>query len=626
MENMKDDSVDRTILVCSPTKRSIRKISKVVGKNHFKWAYFGENVPDAVSVERQLGDKGERIDIADTLQETAHTFRQSYIDYIGKLSVKHNSMSWWASSLSEKNPFISKTFLYSCYVKVAISLLESYKQDNLVFFVENRSLRLSLIKNISEIFGHGVVHFESMFSNVLESINNRIEFIVKHGWFLINTIYRIMLTRHFYHLNYIKNGTKNDLVLIHTWVDQRSFPEGNDFHDAYFGLLSKHIKGKGKNVAIVPYILHTVPYTQTIKKLINCNEQFLVPSAYLKISDIAQILKTMSKKPKKYHGCIFENIDISDLIYNDFKNDWKSVRKTSNLLHYCIVKNLNEHGISVERFIYTYENHTWEKVYCLAFREFYPSANLVGYQHAAISKMFLNYSISENEHHIIPFPDKVITSGKYPTSTLLESGYNKNKLICGGAIRYEYLTTIFNKAIAQEITKSKQGSFDILVTTSIDKNEAGELLLKVLEAFESFDMYNVVLKCHPIMPYQQIAKDLNMTSLPKHFTIATQPISSLLDKCDLLIYTSSTTCIEALTSGVPVLHICSNYIVDRDILDSLQDIRLSARTVEEIRSMTRQISEMNLEELYKRKMTARSVAEDFFGAVNNSTFDLFLKK
>ena len=622
---MKDNAVNGTILVCSPNKRSVSKIPKVVGNNNFKWVYFGENIPDAIVVKKWLGVKGERIDIADALQETARTLRQPYIDYIGRLSVENNSMLWWASSLSEKNPFGSKIFLHSCYVKVAISLLESYKQDNLIFIVENRSLRSSLIKNISDIFGDGVVHFESMLSNILESINNRMEFIVKHGWFLANTIYRIILTQHFYHLNYIKNGPKDDLVLIHTWVDQRSFPEGNDFRDAYFGMLSKHIKGKGKNVVIVPYILHTVSYTQTIKKLISCSEQFLIPSAYLKISDIAQVLKLIYEKPKKYPHSIFENIGISDLIDDELKNDWKNVRKISNLLHYSIVKNLNEHGISVERFIYTYENHTWEKVYCLAFREFYPSTILVGYQHAAISKMFLNYFLSKNEHNIIPFPDKVVTSGKYPGDTLLESGYDQNKLISGGAIRYEYLTKILDKAIVQDITKSKQSSFDILVTTSIDKNESGELLSKVLEAFKSFDMYNIMFKCHPIMPYQQIAKDMNITSLPNHFSVVDQPISSLLDKCDLLIYTSSTTCIEALASGVPVLHVSSNYVIDRDILDSLPDIRLSARTVKEIRSMTRQISEMDTEDLYKRKMVARNIARNFFGTVDDSVFDLFMK-
>ena len=628
MENMKYNTVDRTILICPPTKRSIRKISKVVGNNRFKWAYFGENVPHAIAVERLLDANGERIDIADTLQETAHTLRQEYIDYIGKLSVKCNSMLWWASSLSEKNPFISKTFLYSCYVKVALSLLESYKQENLILFVENRALRLSLVKNISETFGCDVAHLEPKFSHVLESLTDRMKFIVKHVWFIINNIYRIVLTQHIYHLNKTdlfceKGNSNNDLILLHTWIDHRSFSQNNTFHDAYFGKLSNYMAKQRKNIAVVPYILHTVSYTKTIKRLINYNGRIIIPSAYLKLSDILHVFKATMEKPPKKEYPYFECIDISSLIYNDNLNDWKDARMASNLLFYHVVKNWKKRGISIERFIYTFENHMWEKVYCNAFREYYPLATLVGYQHAAISKMYLNYFISDNEHAIIPFPDKVITNGKYSTDLLLDSGYDSNKLICGGAIRYEYLIEILKQPTQKKMKKHNK-SMNILVTSSIDKNEAVELILKVLEAFESNDMYNIIIKCHPVMPYQQIANELGITSLPAHFTVSMEPMSTLLSNCDLLLYTSSTTCIEALAAEVPILHVGSNFIIDRDVLDSMSNHHSSAKTVENIQIEVSKLVGMDSDELYKKNMISKDTAKSTFGEVNDLVFDMFL--
>jgi len=628
MENMKDDTVDGTILICSPTKRSIRKISKIDGNNRFKWAYFGENVPHAIAVERLLDANGERIDIADTLQETAHTLRQEYIDYIGKLSVKCNSMLWWASSLSEKNPFISKTFLYSCYVKVALSLLESYKQENLILFVENRALRLSLVKNISETFGCDVAHLEPKFSHVLESLTNRMEFTIKHTWFVINNIYRIVLTQHIYHLNKTdlfceKGNSNNDLILLHTWIDHRSFSQNNSFKDAYFGKLSNYIAEKQKNIILIPYILHTVSYKKTIKKLINCNEQFLIPSADLKLSDILHIFKATMEKPSKKEYPYFASIDISGLIYNDNLNDWIDTRMASNLLLYYVVKNWKKRGIAIERFIHTFENHVWEKIYCTALREYYPLATLVGYQHAAISKMYLNYFISDIEHAIIPFPDRVITNGGYSTDLLLDSGYDSNKLICGGAIRYEYLIEIL-KQLAQKKMEKQNRSMNILVTSSIDKNESVELVIKVLKAFESNDMYNIIIKCHPVMPYQQIANELGITSLPAHFTVSMEPISALLSNCDLLLYTSSTTCIEALAAEVPILHVGSNFIIDRDVLDSRSNLHPSAKTVEDIQIEVNKIMKMDSDELYKKNMISKDIAKSIFGEVNDLVFDMFL--
>lgn len=625
---MNDNAVEGKILICPTTKRSIHKVSKVVGKNHFKWAYFGENVPDAVAVEKLLGAKGEWIDIADILQETADTLRQPYIDYIGKLSLQHNSMLWWASSLSEKNPFISKTFLYFCYVKVSLLLLELHKQENLILFVENRVLSLSLVKNISEILGRDVVHFEPKFSHFLESLTDRMEFIVKHAWFVINNIYRILLTQHIYHLNktdlFCENGnSNNDLILLHTWIDHRSFSQNNTFNDAYFGKLSNYIAKKMKNVIIVPYILHTVSYKKAIKKLINSNQQILIPSAYLKLSDILHVFKETMKPPiEKEYPC-FEDIDISILIYNDNLNDWKEARITSNLLLYHVVKNWKKRGIPIERFIYTFENHIWEKIYCTAFREYYPFTTLVGYQHAAISKMYLNYFISDHEHAIIPFPDKVITNGKYSTDLLLDSGYDSNKLICGGAIRYEYLIETLKQPAQKRLNKHNR-SMNILVTTSIDKNEAAELIIKVLKAFESNDMYNVIIKCHPLMPYQQIANELGITSLPEHFTISMEPISVLLSNCDLLLYTSSTTCIEALAFEVPILHVGSNFIIDRDVLDSISNLHSSAKTIEDIQIEVSKLMRMDSDELYKKNIISKDIAKSIFGDVNYLVYDMFL--
>ena len=628
MRNMIYNKVDRTILVCCATKRSIRKIPKIVGNNCFKWVYLGEDVANAIAVEKSIGKSGERIDIAEILQGTARTLRQPYIDYIGKLNVEYNSMLWWAGSLSEKNPFISKTFLYSCYVKVAISLLESHKQDNLILFVENRALRSSLVKNISDVLGCDVVHLEPKFSHVLELLTDNMEFIIKHGWFVVNNIYRIVLAQHIYHLNKTdlfceKVNSNNDLILLHTWIDYRSFSQDGTFHDAYFGELSNFIAEKQKNIMIVPYILHTASYKKMIKKLINCDKQILIPSAYFKLSDILHVFKATMKKPSKKEYPHFKDIDISNLIHNDDLNDWKDSRMASNLLLYYIVKNWKKQGIPIERFIYTFENHVWENIYCIALREYYPLATLVGYQHAAISKMYLNYFISDNEHAIIPFPDKVIANGRYSTDLLLNSGYDSNKLICGGAIRYEYLIKILKQPTQKKMEKHTR-SMNILVTSSIDKNESVELIMKVLEAFESNDMYNIIIKCHPVMPYKQIAKELGITSLPTHFTVSMEPISALLTNCDLLLYTSSTTCIEALAAEVPILHVGSNFIIDRDVLDSLSNLYSSAKTVEDIQIEVSKIMKMDSYESYKNNIISKDMAKSIFGDVDDLVYDMFL--
>lgn len=169
------------IIICPPTSQSISKTLKLIGNKHFRWVYFSEDVLGALSLHALVGDKGKQINIAEKLQETAKVLRQPYIDYIGKLSIIHNSMHWWATSLSEKSPSTSKIFLHLCYLKVALSLLESCKQENLMLFAEDRSLRAAFIENFSDIPGYSVISFEPKFQHLLKSFIDRTEFIIKNG-------------------------------------------------------------------------------------------------------------------------------------------------------------------------------------------------------------------------------------------------------------------------------------------------------------------------------------------------------------------------------------------------------------------------------------------------------------
>lgn len=621
------------IIICPPTSQIINKTLKLIDNEHFRWVYFSEDVLGTLSLHALVGDKGEQIEIAEKLQETFKALRQPYIDYIGKLSFRYNSKNWWAASLSEKSPSTSKIFLHSCYLKVALSLLESCEQENLILFAEDRSLRAAFIENISDMHRYNVISFEPKYKHLLESFIDRTEFIIKHGWFLFNNIYRIILTKHIYHLNKTntlnkKGNSKNNLTLIHSWVDKRSFSEDNSFQDAYFGSLASYMAGKGKNVVVVPFILHTVPYTKTVKKLRNCRESFLIPSAYLKISDVLKVMKSTCKKPVKTNCPQFENINISDLIFNNRINDWKNTRIASSLLLYYVVKNWKNENLPIERFIYTYENHTWEKLYCMAFREFYPETKLVGYQHSTICKNELFYSVSQYDSEVLPFPDVIITNGNYFKQFLLNSGYDPYKVVSGGAIRYKYITDLINQSIFSiRNNNAPREKLKILVATSIYKNESIELFQYVLNIFKSLNSYGIVLKFHPLMPYQEIADAIGIKKpLPEHFVISSQPVNVLLKECDVLLYKTTTICVEALATGVYPIHIKSSYSIDCDILEGIpEDIHSSLKTEEELLFKLKKILEMTDEESYKRKITARNITEDFFDLVNDSVFELFMK-
>jgi hypothetical protein len=619
----------KCVIICPPIKGATRRILKQLKDTDFQWAYFGEDISKATAIEQQLRNKGQRIEIVEKLQETAWSLRQPYIDYIGKLGLENNSILWWTSSLSEKNPFISKVFLYCCYIKVCKNILNSKDKERcLLFFVENRALRRCLIQNLFTHHEYDIFRIESFSHTVFELFRDVFEIVVQKGGFLVNTIYHVLLAKYLYRMNPLSKGKlhKSENIFIHTWVDHRSFDTNNKYQESFFGDLAHRIINKGKNVIIIPTVLGRVSYRETLKRMIQSNENFLLPEVFLNITDILRAaMNAILNFPKKRVYPRFGDIEISKIIFNNCKRDWIETRIETVLLFYDVVKHWKNAGISIESFIYTYENHVEEKVFCLALRRFYPFTTIIGYQHSTVSKMLLNYFFSKDELPILPFPDKIITNGIYPERVFKESGYDSKKVVCGGAIRYSHFLgeVIKDSAIG---FKKDNTSHVILVTPSAGRAEAAELFWKVLKAFEPLTKYKIVLKCHPLTPYHRIAKYLSVKSLPPHLIISDKPVSELLKESSILIYTDSTTCIEALSADIPALHISSGFFIDRDPLDFRPDAKMNACSPVDIVNCVRNTLELNEKTPSEKRKQWRQVSSEVFGTVDDSVYALFYRR
>jgi len=538
------------------------------------------------------------------------------------LSLENNSILWWVGSLSEKNPFASKTFLYACYTRLFQTLLNSSTQETLVFLCENKALRKCLIKNVSDSRKWEINRVESLGHAIPEVLRNILEIIVYRGYFLLSRIYRLLLAR-YYRLNQIpgeKLREREGLVLLHNWVDPRSFDANSEYHDNYFGGLAPHLRNKGESVVIIPHILFTVPYRQTLKKLAQSTEHFLVAESFLTIADVFRVfMKTVLNIPTRKVYPAFEGIEVSEIINDDLRRDWLVTRAASSLLLYKAVKRWKSAGIPIDTFIYAYENQVWEKAYCLALRKFYPSTKIIGYQHSSVPKMLLNHFFSKDELPILPFPDKVITNGRYTERLFKESGYDPAKVVCGGAIRY---ASLVNKEKHTTLRKETSSPV-ILVTPSTDRNEAIELVRKVIESFGEMPRYKIVFKFHPDCPYRSCAREIG--ALPRHFVISDKPTSELLQESNVLLYTTTTTSIEALALGVPILHIKSDFTIDLDhFADFRPSIRESVSTKNEIVATTEKLLSMDEKELSQQRLTWEELVSEMFGPVDESTFDLFL--
>jgi hypothetical protein len=607
---MKPGSGNR-VIVCPASARCAARAKKALGSG-FRWAYFGEDASKAEELGRRIGSAGERILIADMLQKAASRLRQPYIDYIGKMSLKNSSMQWWAGSVSEKNPNISKAFLNICYAAVCRELL-GRRPGDMVIFAERRCLRKCITKNFPG--GRNRMTLEEPLSESAADMLRDVSKLVKHkGFFLANTVYRILVARR-YGMGSLKvKGGKGGTVLIHAWIDRRSFGPDGRFRDQWFLGLKDHLKKKGRNVVMVPYVLGMVSYRDSIRRMKECGEQFLVPEAFLSITGtIRMALGTLAAVPKRRRYPKLDRIDVSDIMHDDARNDWMDKRPASSMMLREAVRNWRMAGLPVDSFIYPFENHTWEKVYCMALREFYPSAEITGYQHSIAPEMLLNYFFSKEETPVLPFPDRVITTGMTTERLFKRSGYSPKAVVRGGAIRFSYLTE------PGSITRKVPRKPVVLVAFSFSRNETIELYSKVKEALGKAGGHIVVLKFHPDVPYDYVADDIG--ALPENFSVSDRPIRELLSESTCLVYTTSSASLEALYLGIPVLRVKSDLMIDRSPVPF--GLGLCAKDGRGIRKEVDSMVKMAQRELSSKRKSWRSAVTETLSQADKSTFDLF---
>ena len=119
----------------------------------------------------------------------------------------------------------------------------------------------------------------------------------------------------------------------------------------------------------------------------------------------------------------------------------------------------------------------------------------------------------------------------------------------------------------------------VLVTTSNGIEEATELVQMAVELFNGNDGVKILLKCHPLLPLEAISGDI-AANLPNHIEVSDEPVTDLMQRSTVMVYSGSTVCIPALGLGLPLVHVRPHFDFDLDALETVPDTRLNATNLE----------------------------------------------
>ena len=354
---------------------------------------------------------------------------------------------------------------------------------------------------------------------------------------------------------FTKKNTFNkssSLILLSTHILNDGYKEftKKGYIDRYYPNLYSYLdKTIEDNIVFVPgFPGGPQSYINLFKKLKLSNINFLLKGDILHVSDYLYAFLSSAKvlfirTPKTF----FRGIEISSLIKSElrfFTFDYKIIEA---FLNYRFVYRLNKDKFDISTFIDWYENHLSSKGFMLGFNKFMPNVKTIAYQgiiDSAAYKINLHPTVFERLSMLTP--KKFVVIGDGLISHLKEFDNNIN--VCSGpSFRYNYLWD--KMSIKQDLKL-----FTIFIALPISFDETNSILVlldKTLSLLTRDSVIKIRVKYHPTYNLSKIQKLIHIKDSRVDFVDGSF-VDYIYDS-SLLITGASTTCIEAMVIGVPVV-------------------------------------------------------------------------
>lgn len=544
-------------------------------------------------------------------------FLQSYIDLIGKLGLKYNSIYWWATFTASKNRFVSSLspnlFLYYSLVT---TLKGNSEKDILVINPPKE-----ICGSIKRYCRANSIDFK-LLSNPLYSAFEFLKHIAEQ---LINTVLFVFGSWQKFRITNKYLGKKfasevqreSKYYVLRSWFYSSSINQDNEYRDSCFGMLPEYLVKKGKKLLVVAGVIGD--YKSIVSKIANNNEYFIIPQElFLRYIDPIRVIIDIYRNKIRIKGEIeFEGFDVSHIVRAEIDKNFRSRGILSNYMYYYWTKRMLN-NVAVDTFTTTCENNPWERMCTLALRQYSPETKILGYQHNVVPQASANMFVSEYEKDVIPMPDRILTVGRATKRIMERYGhYDTGKIEEACALGFEYLFNIQPKprSRSNRILVALEGVYGVY-----------HLVNYVLSELKESTDYKVKIRTHPAMTLGQIMHklDYNIEPLPNISLSENTSLEQDLGESDMVIYWGSTVALEALMMGKPIIHFDSGDILSYDPLFECPHLKWVVNQHTPLVKVIEEIYNMGDEEYHLQLRQAKEYLDDYFYKISDERLSEFI--
>ncbi|MCX5657309.1 MAG: hypothetical protein NTZ48_03665, partial [Candidatus Omnitrophica bacterium] len=340
---------------------------------------------------------------------------------------------------------------------------------------------------------------------------------------------------------------------------------------------------------------------------------------FIKLSDIGKVLfyylyfSVVSilniRRVKKLFMYTYNDkqFNIWDFFRADYFNSFSGEALLYSLAYIFLFRRMVDHLNINSKVIVTAEMHEWEKALYVSTKK--KGIVTIAYQHTHVPELLLNYfhDIEEIQGDDFishcPLPDYLATVGSTTAELFLKYGWPKKRIFVWGAQRFESLKLL------KERRSQKKGNF-FVCAFSIIPSEAENVLILLAQAFPDYPGYKIVLKSHPLLNINIIARALRLQLNPEAFEFSEEGLEELTASAQGMIVTASSSCFYAIALGSQVIIPLFEGRLDLNPLSYVTDIPLYVYNAKELRGVCDSIMDK----------TAPSVSQDKFETVLNQYF------
>lgn len=458
------------------------------------------------------------------------------------LNSTDKSIDWLVNSTTSRNPYWSDIYLNICYLALIKQLLKENKAIEKVI-VPNSELKKVLIDYLkSNKINIKVISSQSLKKN----IKNK----TRPLYNLMGNIYRFILMR-MSRDNKRKESFPIDykITLIDTFFISSMFKNGKYSDRYYNGLLEYLTDDEKRRVYFVPSILVKTGFKKIIKIAEKSSDNFLFKEDYLKLNDYFFALVSPFKIRRiNFSKFKFKEFSIGPILQRDFR--CHIFASALSILNYRFFRRLKENKVKLRLVVNWFENQPIDHAFNKGIKDFYPETYSIGYQGGIIStdyNFYMQPTKYENENGIIPDVIAVVGNG---LEEQIKRFYNKLNIITAPAFRFKSVWDLMgvNKIDNKRI---------VLIALPIAIKESIEILKLVTSTVKKgkYDDIKFQIKSHPVLDVNKLKSEFG--NLPNNFEFIDGDFKDCLIKTTVMLGNASSTCLESLALGIPVVIIGS---------------------------------------------------------------------